>query len=246
MTYGSLIEWAQDCALTKPLERPCIEFVKAVDDAKIKEFSQFCGSLILDRVDSDSRFEEKRPIIYKKWLRSDHPCLMSVRHPSGVLLATSIVLPLTAQSYADFFNFGHDSIDMDRDHFTEPGAPQDTRYLLIDVLAANLKYLLSLPGSESREFRGIAYRALIYHLYTFAGTNANMILLCSTRQTHVVAKIRGIGFENAIRNGRKTEQFRLDLTRPRLDLSADSQAFIRLAAETMQSYAIPATQELAG
>jgi hypothetical protein len=237
MAYATLMEWAKAARLEEPLNELPVEFLSLDQEEKVQEFARFCGSLVLDRALIDPRFEEKRPILYKKWLRSRHPCLMSVLGPSGPILAASIILPLTKPSEEEFFVAGLDAADMDRDNFTEAGQVQAVNYLLIDILAVNARYLASLPAKEADRLRGTAYRGLIRHLYEFAGTNPDMVLLCNTLQKNVAGRLKQFGFENAIRKGKRSEDFRLDLARPRPDLTADAQAAIGLLRGMMALYA---------
>lgn len=115
-----LESWARFNQLNKPIENEQILFVRQGDQKTVSSFASLCHERVQDREVSFTC--DKRIQLYDRWLSSQQPCLMAVTDGDNLLIAASIVLPLTDEGYHGYCSGRLDALDIESRHIVQVGS----------------------------------------------------------------------------------------------------------------------------
>jgi hypothetical protein len=236
MSALNLRQWAESCRLREPVESGLLKIVRLNENEDVRAFAQLCHDLVLDRPVSFTLTERIK--LYRRWLAGGQPCLLATHDGLGNVVAASIVLPLTTAAFDAFWLEGLDALDIGPEHLVSPDNPQQPQYFLIDMLARNKHFINRMAVADRNTFRGIGFRAMLYHLSLFyrSGEAVEPVLLCSTFTPQLIELLRAIGFERRVGQGdSEAPIFCADFRRRNL-FSTDALGLLDGVAEVIQDY----------
>jgi len=187
----------------EPLENRYTTWITFDNPRGLREFSEMCHRLIVDR---DVSFSvEHRIALYRRWLSSGVPCLLGLTTGRSNLVGGTVVLPLTREAHNQYCHGKLDALKIEAFHI-ETGAEARRRYLLIDILALD-------PAAESVSPAAI-FRAAIRHIARFYNpvNQPGPVIFCSTYTKPLIKWLTAFEFQAVgVEHGTTARVYRVDL-----------------------------------